>query len=116
MRLLPKPRCLSRRAVLLGLAFVGLLAAITPYNDYYVQATFVAGNLLPTGSMVVLLLLACLVNPLLRRLRRRALSAGELATIWAMIIAASGIPAAGLWRYVFPQAVAARYFSSTANN
>jgi len=116
VRLLPKPRCLSRRAVLLGLAFVGLLAAITPYNDYYVQATFVAGNLLPTGSMVVLLLLACLVNPLLRRLRRRALSAGELATIWAMIIAASGIPAAGLWRYVFPQAVAARYFSSTANN
>jgi hypothetical protein len=32
-----------------------------------------------------------------------------------MIGAASGIPTAGLWRYVIPQMVAGRYYSTAAN-
>jgi len=107
---------LSPRAFVLGLLCVAGLSALTPYNDYYLQSTFIAGNLLPTGSIVVLLILAYVVNPLLRWVRQRAFTAGELATTWSIVIVASGIPAAGLWRYVIPQMVSARYLSNSGNN
>ncbi|MGD8240305.1 MAG: hypothetical protein PVH68_17250, partial [Armatimonadota bacterium] len=100
---------------MIGLICVAALSAITPYNDYYLQSTYIAGNFLPTGSIVVLLLLAFVVNPVLRGARLRAFTVGELAAIWSMIIVASGIPTAGLWRYVIPQMVAGRYYSTSAN-
>jgi len=106
---------LTARTVVIGLICVAALSAITPYNDYYLQSTYIAGNFLPTGSIVVLLLLAFVVNPVMRAVRARAFSVGELATIWSMIIVASGIPTAGLWRYVIPQMVAGRYYTTSAN-
>lgn len=109
-------RRLTARAVLVGLICVAGLSVITPYNDYYLQSTYIAGNFLPTGSLVVLLLLAYVVNPLLRLARLRAFRRGELATVWSVIIVASGIPTAGLWRYVIPQMVSARYLSNSANS
>lgn len=84
---------LTGRSLLIAFAFVLLFAYITPYNDYDLANTFVAGNLLPTSSMVVLLLCVFIVNPFLRRFARRfALRTEELAAIWAIIVIASGIP------------------------
>jgi hypothetical protein len=95
---------LTGRSLLIAFAFVLLFAYITPYNDYDLANTFIAGNLLPTSSMVVLLLCVFIANPLLRRFAPRfALRSEELAAIWAIIVIASGIPAAGLWRYIIPQ-------------
>jgi hypothetical protein len=107
---------LTGRSLLIAFAFVLLFAYITPYNDYDLANTFVAGNLLPTSSMVVLLLCVFIVNPFLRRFARRfALRSEELAAIWAIIVIASGIPAAGLWRYIIPQLPNLFYRASAAN-
>jgi hypothetical protein len=48
----------------------------------------VGGFHLAPGSLVVLFMLAAVVNPLLRRFRRRPLSPGELIVIWAMLAVA----------------------------
>ncbi len=110
------PNRLSLRVVVLALALVAAFAYITPYNDYDLANTFVAGNLLPTSSMVVLLLFVFVLNPLLRWLvPRYAFRPHELAALWALIVIASGIPAAGLWRYIIPQLPNLYYRASAAN-
>ncbi|NUP98974.1 MAG: DegT/DnrJ/EryC1/StrS family aminotransferase [Armatimonadetes bacterium] len=112
-----EPRPASLRAVLVALAAVGFLAWITPYNDYDLQNTYIAGNLFPTGAMVVLLALALGVNPLLTRYApRRVFRPHELGLIWCVIAIASGIPAAGLLRYLLPAQTALRYFATPENH
>jgi hypothetical protein len=104
------------RVTAIALALVALFAYLTPYNDYDLANTFVAGNLLPTSSMVVLLVCVFLINPLLRLLApRRALRPYELAALWALLVIPSGIPAAGLWRYIIPQLPNLLYRASAAN-
>ncbi|MCS7224580.1 MAG: hypothetical protein NZ959_08510 [Armatimonadetes bacterium] len=98
------PLPLSLRTLLLALPLIAIFAYITPYNDYDIANTFVAGNLLPTSSMVVLLVVTLIVNPALRRfIPRVAFQSHELAGLWALIVIPSGIAAAGLWRYIIPQ-------------
>lgn len=110
-----RPR-VSARALLLAFACIIGFSFLTPYNDYYIANTFIAGNLLPTSSIVVLLVLVMVVNPLLWRYARKfAFHAGELATVWSLIVIASGIPAAGLWRYIIPQIANLLYRASPEN-
>lgn len=109
-------RGFSARALLLAFACIVGFSLLTPYNDYYIANTFIAGNLLPTSSIVVLLMLVMVINPLLwRYVRRFAFRAHELATVWALIVIASGIPAAGLWRYIIPQIANLLYRASPEN-
>jgi hypothetical protein len=70
----------SPRALLIGLAFVIYFAAGGPGG--------VGGFHLAPGSLVVLFLLAAVVNPLLRRLRRHPLRPEELIVIWTMLAVA----------------------------
>ena len=51
-------RAITARSVLLGLLLAAGLAAITPYNDYVIGNTCIAGNHFPIGAVAVLLLLS----------------------------------------------------------
>lgn len=109
-------RGLSLRTVVIALVLISLFAYLTPYNDYDLANTFIAGNLLPTSSMVVLLICVFLLNPLLHRFAPRcAFRSHELAALWALVVIPSGIPAAGLWRYIIPQLPNLLYRASAAN-
>jgi hypothetical protein len=113
----PARRPVTLRAVLLGLLFALALAAITPTNDFALGNTFIAGNHFPLGAFIVLFVLAVPVNFLLRWLRRaRPLRAGELVTIWCMIVVSSGIPSSGLMRLLVPVPVGLSYFANNTNN
>ena len=57
-------------AILVGLLLVGAMCAITPYNNYFLQNTKIAGNHLPVGSIFGLLILVFLVNVPLRKFMR----------------------------------------------
>ena len=106
-------------AILVGLLLVGVMCAITPYNNYFLQNTKIAGNHLPVGSIFGLLILVFLVNVPLRqfmRSRRFAFSALELTVIWMMLIVAVGIPSMGLLQFLLPSLVALRYFATTEND
>ncbi len=106
-------------AILVGLLLVGGICAITPYNNYFLENSRLAGNHLPVGSIFGLLLLVFLVNLPLRfltRSNRFSLTALELTVIWMMIIVAVGIPSMGLLQFLLPCLVALRYFTTTEND
>ena len=108
-------RGITRRSVLLGLCLAGLLCAVTPYNDYVVENTFMAGNHFPVGAVAVLLLMSAL-NLVTQRLRGRPLlSARELGVVYILIMVTSGIPSSGLLRYLIPTLPTPHYFAGAGN-
>ncbi len=108
-------RGISARSVLLGFVLAAGLAALTPYNDYVVGNTYIAGNHFPVGAVAVLLLLS-LLNLLAHRVRRKTLfSTRELAVIYIIIMVTSGIPSSGLLRYLVPVVTAPFYFATPGN-
>jgi hypothetical protein len=111
------PRAVTARAVTIGLLCAVFFCAFTPYNDFAVAATYIAGTQFPIGALFVLVVLVGIVNVLLRKWRpRAAFSAGELLTIWTMMLVASGLPTSGMMRYFIPHIVAPHHFSNDVNS
>jgi hypothetical protein len=103
------------RSVSLGLLLAAALCAITPYNDYVVGNTYIAGNHFPIGGVAVLLLLS-LCNFLLYRKRGRPLlTMGETAVVYIIIMVTSGLPSSGLLRYMVPCGTVPYYFATPGN-
>ena len=106
-------------AILVGLLLVGGICAISPYNNYFLENSRLAGNHLPVGSILGLLLLVFIVNLPLRFLRwsrRLSFTSLELTVIWMMLIVAVGIPSMGLLQFLIPCLVALRYFTTPVND
>lgn len=119
----PSLHHLTGRSVIIGLLFVVLFCFIVPYNDFFIEGTFLAGNHFPIGSMFILIFILMSINPLLKAVESRfqprpswALSEIELVTIWCMMLVSIGIPTVGLARWLFPILVAFRYFSTPEND
>src|SRR5690242_4800619 len=93
------PRAVTLRAVSIGILCAALLCALTPYNDFKVAATFIAGTQFPIGAICVLFFLVAVVNVGLRKFApKRAFTSGELLTVWSLILVASGLPSSGMMR------------------
>ena len=104
------------RAILIGLALVILQTAITPYNDYYLQGTDIAGNHFPLGAVFTLIFLTLLVNPILKTVLPRAmLNPKELIVIWVMMVVSSAIPSKGMIGFLLPYLAAPVYFATPEN-
>ncbi len=111
------PRAVSARAVILGLIFSAALCAFTPYNDFKIAATYIAGTQFPIGALFVLFVFSLLVNGIYYTVApSKAFSRGELLTLWTMILVASGIPSSGMMRYFIPMVVAHKYMSNDTNS
>lgn len=111
-----KPRqAVTPRSVLLGLAGVVFICALTPYNDYAMGNTFLVGNFLPIGMLLFFAFFLLLVNaPLWRWNPRRALPAGELSVALGMTLVACALPSSGLMRYL-PSGLVGIHHSAGAN-
>ena len=107
---------LTARSVLIGMGAVICQCLVTPYNDFHVGGTYLAGNHLPIAIVFVMLVFVLSVNVLLKRLKPGTeLQGGELLIIWGMMLVASGIPSSGLMRYLVPLAVSPHYFATPEN-
>ena len=107
---------LTLRSVLIGMAAVVCQCLATPYNDFHVGGTYLAGNHLPIAVVFVMLVFILSINVLLKKLKSGTeLQGGELLIIWGMMIVASGIPSSGLMRYLVPLAVSPHYFATAEN-
>jgi hypothetical protein len=74
---------------------------LTPYNDYVLNNTFLVGNNLPLGLMLLTLAFVVLINgPLHRYAPRHALGGGEMAVAFSMILVGCALPSSGLMRYL----------------
>lgn len=104
------------RALLLGLALVVVQTAITPYNDYYLQGTDIAGNHFPLGAVFALIFLTLVINPILKRVFPRAtLNPAELIVVWVMMGISSAIPSKGMMGFLLPYLAAPVYFATPEN-
>ena len=65
----PKPYSLTSRSVLIGLLGVIIQCLVTPYNDFLVGSTYLAGNHLPIAVVFSLTVLILVVNVLLKRIK-----------------------------------------------
>lgn len=112
----PPPRDpINRRSVALGLAGTALICAVTPYNDYALNNTFLVGNNLPLGVVVLLFLFTLLVNgPLSRRRSQWAFTSGEVTVAFSMTLASCCLPSSGLMRY-FPPSLVAPFWHARAD-
>lgn len=89
----PTYRSLTIRSVFIGIGVVICQCLITPYNDFHVGGTYLAGNHMPIAVVFVMSVFVLGVNVLLKRLRPGAeLQGSELLIIWGMMLVASGIP------------------------
>jgi len=80
-----KAQPVTWRAFLMGLIVSLGVCALTPYNDYFVAATYLSGNFFPLSALGAILLLTLVVNPLLLALHkpRKCFSSAEIITAWA---------------------------------
>ncbi len=107
---------LTARSVLIGIVGVIGQCLATPYNDFRVGGTYLAGNHLPIAVVFIMLIFVLGVNILLKRLKPGSeLQGCELLVIWGMMLVASGIPSSGLMRYLVPLAVSPYYFATAEN-
>jgi hypothetical protein len=89
------------RSVLLGMVGVVFICGLTPYNDYVVNNTFLVGNYLPVGLLLLFVVFSLVLNaPLARLSPRLALSNGEVAVAFAMALVSCALPSSGLMRYL----------------
>jgi len=104
------------RSVIIGMVAVICQCLATPYNDFHVGGTYLAGNHLPIAVVFVMLVFVLGINTLLKRLKPNTeLQGSELLIIWGMMLVASGIPSSGLMRYLVPLAVSPFYFATPEN-
>ncbi|MBI2192419.1 MAG: hypothetical protein HYU36_10585 [Planctomycetes bacterium] len=113
------------RAVGIGLVLVVLLCWVSPYEDLVLQNMIPGGHSAPMLATLFFLVLAGL-NVLAGLLARtltganggpaRWLSGSDLAIIFCMLLAASGIPSMGLVDYLIPTLVAPFYYADTSND
>lgn len=114
-RLRPVRSPVNARSIALGLSGVVFIAALTPYNDYALKNTFLIGNNLPLGLVVLLLLFVTLINGPLSRFRSRfVFSSGEMAVAAAMVLAGCAVPSSGLMRYL-PGSLVAPWITASGN-
>jgi len=114
---LPSKVSVTPRAFVLGLSLALLLCAVTPYNDQYIAATYIAGNFFPIGAFGAVLMIVLIINPLIIRIfgASKSFAAGEIFTIWSMITVASGLPSSGLMRYLIAHIAGPHYYASPVN-
>ena len=107
---------ITARSVLIGIVAVIGQCLATPYNDFHVGGTYLAGNHLPITIVFFMLVFVLSVNALLKMLKPGTeLQGSELLVVWGMMLVASGIPSSGLMRYLVPLAVSPHYFATPEN-
>src|SRR5438093_10764691 len=94
-------RPVNLRSVVLGLLGVVFTCALTPYNDWVVNNTYLVGNYLPIGLLLFFLTFIILINGALWRWRPSwAFGSGELAVAMGMVMVGCAVPSSGLMRYL----------------
>lgn len=81
---------------LLGCVFIWVAA---PFNNFYLNNSFIADTYFPVSAVVFMLLILFAVNPLLFLFRRTWMFNGrQLTLVFAMLLGAAVIPSQGLLR------------------
>src|SRR5690606_11026665 len=87
---------LTLRSLLIGLAGVAGIAALTPFNNHLLENSYLIGGTMPVAVTLLALLLAAGVNGLLHRwVPRQALRPRELSVVLVMLLIGCSLPGTG---------------------
>ncbi|HWP40504.1 MAG TPA: DUF6785 family protein [Tepidisphaeraceae bacterium] len=104
------------RACVLGLAGAICISLLTPWNDLVLNNTFLIGNNLPTGVVMLVFGFVVFVNaPLRRWAPRHAFTAAELTVALGLMLVSCCIPSSGLMR-TFPGALIGPWWIARNDN
>lgn len=107
-------RAITLRAVVIGVFFGSLLAAVGYLNDSVLNMPTLAMNYFPLAVYGALLLALLTINPLLKRLwPRAALRGGEWAVVLCIVLGSACLSSRGLMRTFLPALAApAKHFDT----
>jgi hypothetical protein len=104
-------------ALITGLIFVVLFAALTPYNNVKLQNSPLAGGHFPLAAFGCLLFLLTIINPVLSLFRKGwRFHFHELLLVWSMVTVATGVAYTGLMRTFIVNITTPVWFTTTASN
>jgi len=105
---------MTLRSLLIGMVLLVVLTFGMTHNDYVVKNTPLTGAInLPVVVAFLVILLAVIVNPLLRLFQPRwVLSQPEMVVIWCIPAAGLMIPSFGVLRYMLPMMVSPFYYGA----
>ncbi len=111
-----KRHSVTWRAIVIGAFVAGVIGALGSYCDTCQQGTRLTDDFSAPAALFMLFVVAVPFNSLLRRMGRdAALSAAELATIFAMALVAAAIPTRGFVGFLTPTITGAFYYASPEN-
>ncbi len=104
-------------ALIVGLIFVVVFSAFTPYNNVKLQNSPLAGGHFPLASFGCLLFLLVAINPILSLVKKAwRFNLHELLLVWAMVTVATGIAYTGLLRTFIINITTPVWFTTTTSN
>jgi len=107
----------TARALVLGGLGAVAIAVGDLYSNMVIRGSYMALDFSTPGALFLLLLLAGLLNPLLKRFAPAwSLAPGELLVAYIMMITASAVSSMGLVAYMLPLLTSPFYFATPENN
>src|SRR6185295_9843801 len=106
----------SWRGWVVGLAAVCLLSYFTPHIEFYLNGSQLTINLLPTGPMILLILLLGTQWVVHRLASRLALSRQDLTLVACMSMVGASLPGYGYMIYIMGGMAGPEYFKSDDNH
>jgi hypothetical protein len=104
------------RAFIVGILFVVLFCAFTPYNNVKLLNSPLAGGHFPLASFACLFLILTVINPILSKVDKCwRLHLHEIFLIWSMVAVATGIAYTGLMRTFIINVTTPEWFKTTAS-
>ncbi len=110
-----KQHNVSSRAVLLGIAFSGVIAVGEPYGVLVLRGSPMAADFSAGAALFLFFLLSFLINPLAHKLTGSRLRRGEMATVYIMMIVAAAIPSWGFTMNLIPLLGGFFYYATPEN-
>lgn len=105
------------RAFIVGILFVVLVCAFTPYNNVKLLNSPLGGGHFPLAAFACLFLILAVINPILSRLGTDwRLRLHEIFLVWSMVAVASGVAYTGLMRTFIVNVTTPAWFKTTASD
>ncbi len=102
---------MSWRSVIIGLVSACIVCGFCFFNDWVLRQTYLVGNNMPAAIYGTLIIVALLLNPLLKRFH---LTGKELAVIIALTVAGASVHGGGLVRTLVPTLVTPFHIEKTS--
>ncbi len=104
------------RSILIAVACIVIICAISPYNNYLTGAAWISADQFSIGVIALLSIVVLVINVIWRKISpAKALTTTEIVTIWCMMAVIASFPASAFIRYFLGPIAGLTYFATPEN-